>query len=147
MNSLIRICLNLASQSQQKIYKHSAIIFKSGMNPVIRTVNTLGCNNHAEINAISILCRHVPRKKRKKYSIIIIRKHLMGHMCNSQPCQMCAIAIQYSGIGRVIYSYNDNTIIKCTPNHLTKEHVSKGIKKIGINDPLIKNQLLKIKNS
>jgi tRNA(adenine34) deaminase len=65
-----------------------------------RTGTTAGSVNeidHAEINALRCLCGRLPDIDRSKLTIY----------CTMEPCLMCFSAILLSGIGRIVYAYED----------------------------------------
>lgn len=53
--------------------------------------------DHAEINALRFLYRHAPDIDRSRVTIY----------CTMEPCLMCFSAIMLSGIGRIVYAYED----------------------------------------
>jgi tRNA(adenine34) deaminase len=53
--------------------------------------------DHAEINALRFLYRHAPDIDRVRLTIY----------CTMEPCLMCFSAIMLSGIGRIVYAYED----------------------------------------
>ncbi len=65
-----------------------------------RTGTVAGSGNeidHAEINALRYLVGSVPDIKRSRLTIY----------CTMEPCLMCFSAILLSGIGRIVYAYED----------------------------------------
>jgi tRNA(adenine34) deaminase len=59
-----------------------------------RTTNEI---DHAEINTLRWLYRHAPDMDRLRLTIY----------CTMEPCLMCFSAIMLSGIGRIVYAYED----------------------------------------
>ncbi|MDX2451673.1 MAG: nucleoside deaminase [Desulfosarcina sp.] len=65
-----------------------------------RTGTAAGSGNeidHAEINALRRLCGTGPHLDRSKLTIY----------CTMEPCLMCFSAVVLSGIGRIVYAYED----------------------------------------
>lgn len=69
-------------------------------------------------------------RKLKKMDIYVVRVSSSSNICKSDPCKDCLKFIKNMGIRNIIFSLNDNEILKVKVNEWETEHVSKGRKRI-----------------
>ena len=72
-----------------------------------------------------------PTKKRKKLSLIVLRKNNRGEFMNSKPCMHCIMFMKSKLVNnfiniRDITFFEDNKFKRCTLNELHNNHVSRG---------------------
>jgi len=96
------------------------------------------CTGHAEIVAVrKVSSRHSPAELRGAtlYS-------------SAEPCAMCAGAIYWSGIGRVVYALSEERLLKLTGNHPEnptlslpcREVFARGQREIEVVGPLLEDE-------
>ena len=88
---------------------------------------------HAEVDAIRkvIYTKVSPTKKRKKLSLIVLRKNNRGEFMNSKPCMHCIMFMKSKLVNnfiniRDITFFEDNKFKRCTLNELHNNHISRG---------------------
>ena len=65
------------------------------------------CTRHAELIAVSEASRRFPRQRLAGATLY----------SSAEPCAMCAGALYWSGIGRLIYALSEERLLKLTGNH------------------------------
>ena len=125
------------------IYDDEGNLISEASNSVMKD----GCsNNHAEINAIKIA--------EEKLGCYDLSKFKLTIFITAEPCIMCAGAIMWSGIKRVVFSVFTDDVEKITgfdegfKSNWIEEFNKRGIEVIGgIEDNLGKEVLKKYVNS
>ena len=93
---------------------------------------------HSETDAVRMASRNYDKATLAKSTLY----------CSTEPCAMCAGAIYWSGIGRVVYGFPETGLHKLTGNHpenptLTlpcRELFSRGQRKIDVVGPLLEEE-------
>lgn len=68
------------------------------------------------------------KKKRKRYSILVIRLSKTGGLVNSRPCENCIQIMKTLGIEKIYYSDGEGNIIVEKVKYMSPGYVSSGRK-------------------
>jgi tRNA(Arg) A34 adenosine deaminase TadA len=142
VHRFLGLAMNEASKSNM-YFQHGAVLFQGdqlinmGHNRVDR-LRLQKSNNmlstHAEIDCSRRLLFYPslskykinPKKKIKKYSILVIRLTRGGGLCNSRPCNSCIKRLGEMGIDKVYYSIEGGTIVCEKVKYMKPKHVCAG---------------------
>lgn len=79
-------------------------------------------------------------------TLIIVRANNSGQLMNSKPCAMCSKIIKKSGIKKIIYSSDNNELIRLRSHELDESHFTKAtVDKGGLDLCFIKKIQIKIR--
>lgn len=98
------------------------------------------CTDHAETNLVRLASR--------KFSVDVLNKCTL--YSSTEPCPMCAGAIFWSGIGRVVYALSEESLYSLTgdsPYKLLlscKEVLAHGARKVEVLGPAIEDEARKV---
>lgn len=97
---------------------------------------------HAEISAVQIAAGRFPRALLRRATVY----------SSAEPCAMCAGAMYWAGIGRVVYALPEHRLLEFTGNHPEnptlslpcRELFARGQQKIDVVGPLLEDEAAKV---
>lgn len=139
--------LETARRSRQHgNHPFGAILVDGGGKVVLEAENTVttecDCTGHAETNLV--------RLASKKYPVKFLTNCTL--YSSAEPCAMCAGAIYWSGIGRVVYALSEARLLEKTGDDPTnptmhlpcREVLSRGQRQIEVLGPAIEGEAIKV---
>ena len=102
------IALSQRSRSEGN-HPFAAIVVDASGNALAEAMNDIhaDCTSHAELVAV--------RTASAKFNPMQLRGATL--YSSAEPCAMCAGAIYWSGIGRVVYALSEERLLQLTGNH------------------------------
>lgn len=118
----------------------AAIVVDASGKALAEAMNDIhaDCTSHAELVAV--------RKASSKFSPMQLRDATL--YSSAEPCAMCAGAIYWSGIGRVVYALSEEKLLHLTGNHPEnptlslpcREVFERGQREIEVVGPLLEDE-------
>ena len=109
---LLRLAIEVSSRSREHgnhpfgavLADHDGVVLLEAENTVVTTGDVTG---HAETNLIRSASRTLPRE-------VLARATVYS---STEPCAMCAGAIYWSGVGRLVYAMAESDLLALTGDH------------------------------
>ena len=118
----------------------AAIVVDASGKALAEAMNDIhaDCTSHAELVAV--------RRASAKYNSVQLRGATL--YSSAEPCAMCAGAIYWSGIGRVVYALSEERLLQLTGNHPEnptlslpcREVFARGQREIEVVGPLLEDE-------
>ena len=137
----LRIALMIANRSREHGNPPFGAVLVSDRGRVFleaedTEVATHDCTGHAETNLVREASRRFPRRLLSRCTLYV----------NAEPCPMCAGAIFWSGVGRVVFGLSSPRLHKLTPDqpeHLFErcaEVLTRGTRRVEVFGPMIEEE-------
>jgi tRNA(Arg) A34 adenosine deaminase TadA len=109
---LLRLAIAVSARSREHgnhpfgavLADHDGVVLLEAENSVVTTGDVTG---HAETNLIRSASRTLPRE-------VLARATVYS---SAEPCAMCAGAIYWSGVGRLVYAMAESDLLALTGDH------------------------------
>lgn len=108
--SMLRKAIALSQNSRDAgNHPFAALVVDGSGNVLVEAMNDIhaDCTSHAEVIAV--------RKASAQFKPAQLRGATL--YSSAEPCAMCAGAIYWSGIGRVVYALSEERLLQLTGNH------------------------------
>jgi tRNA(Arg) A34 adenosine deaminase TadA len=137
----LRRAIALSEQSRARgNHPFAAIVVDASGKALAEAMNDIhaDCTSHAELVAV--------RMASSKFNLVQLRDATL--YSSAEPCAMCAGAIYWSGIGRVVYALSEEKLLQLTGNHPEnptlslpcREVFARGQRKIEVVGPLLEDE-------
>ena len=137
----LRKAIALSEQSRVRgNHPFAAIVVDAFGKALAEAMNDIhaDCTSHAELVAV--------RRASSKFNPMQLRDATL--YSSAEPCAMCAGAIYWSGIGRVVYALSEERLLKLTGNHPENPTLSlpcrdvfaRGQRKIEVVGPMLEEE-------
>jgi tRNA(Arg) A34 adenosine deaminase TadA len=139
--TMLRAVIAMAQRSREEgNHPFAAMVVDANGNVLAEAMNDIhaDCTSHAELVAV--------RKASSKFTAAQLRDATL--YSSAEPCAMCAGAIYWSGISRVVYALSEERLLSLTGNHPEnptlslpcREVFARGQRKIEVVGPLLEDE-------
>jgi tRNA(Arg) A34 adenosine deaminase TadA len=109
-DALLRYAIAQAARSRELgNHPFAAVIADASGTVLVEAFNSSrgDCTGHAELNAVRIASGKYPAARLRTATLY----------SSAEPCAMCAGAVYWSGISRVVYALSEERLLSLTGNH------------------------------
>lgn len=144
---LLKRAIYIAARAREKgNHPFGALLANQNGEVLLEAENTvvteMDCTGHAETNLVRLACRKFPPEELQQCTLYT----------STEPCAMCAGAIYWGGIGRVVFALSEKELLQLTganPQNPTlnlpcREVFARGQRQIEVEGPIYLAEALRV---
>lgn len=138
--AFIRAAVTVAQRAREHgNHPFGAILVDGNGQMVLEAENTVitgrDCTGHAETNLMRLACAHFNGAELAQFTMY----------ASTEPCVMCAGAIYWGGVGRVVYGLSSEALYRMTGSNPAlpmscREVFARGVRRVEVDGPLLEDE-------